>query len=400
MKIKSLIYALLVLGVVISFGSCRDNAAEPIELAEGQQLSFLPSIKGMNEEVIRTRAAESSFFVDDDTISVKITTSRTGATEKNYPYTYKEGTFTGDFKFSPDNTYISKLVALWPAEDSDGRSRIITDQREYENYKQANRLKATGSTENIMPTAAPVPLIFEHEQSRITFRLAGQNANGLIIKSLLLELEGVDLEDGKGERGVGFWAYCEETGTLNARMILPAGVKFGPNKKDDDGRMKIGLVTVGASGSSDKDYRAIMYIPNKTGITLKANHDYLVTLTPEGYDLMATVTISGFSQPNGDHVGIPFQLPVGPNAEAKYEINTVAQLVTISWLLAGDLKGESQSEWLDREFDIVSPVVVSDKIRAEGDRYLNVTKLKANKDKFSNTDKATYSDGITSIFDE
>lgn len=392
MKIRSLKYALLVLGVAASFGSCRDNAAEPIELAEGQQLSFLPSIKGMNEEVIRTRAAESSFFVDDDEISVKITTSRTGAIEKNYPYTYKEGTFTGDFKFSPDNTYISKLIALWPAEDSEGRSKIITDQREYESYKQANRLKATGSTDNIMPTAAPVPLVFEHEQSRITFRLAGQNANGLIIKSLLLELEGVDLGDGEGGRGVGFWAYCEEEGTLNAKMILPAGIQFGPNE-DNDERMKIGLVTVGTAGSSAGDYRGIMYIPNRTNISLVANHDYLVTLTPEGYDLMATITISGFPQPDGDHVGIPFQLPEWNEDAERYDISTVAQLVTISWLLDGDLNGQLKVAWMDREFDIVIPIMVSAKVKAEGERYLKATVLQHNKDKFKNTDNATYSDG-------
>lgn len=398
MKIRSLKHALLALGVVVSFSACRDNVAEPIELAEGQQLSFLPSIKDMNEESIRTRATENSFFADDDKISVKITTSRE-TDEKTYSYTYKGGAFTGDFKFSSDNTYISKLVALWPAENSEGRSKIITDQREYENYKQANRLKATGSTDNIMPTAAPVPLIFEHEQSRITFRLAGQNANGLIIKSLLLELENVDLGD-ETKQKAGFWAYCEEAGTLNAKIILPAGVQFGP-KGENDGRLKIGLITVGAEGTKDKDYRGIMYIPNRIGIELKANHDYLVTLTPEGYDLMATIAISGFPQPDGDHLGIPFQLPVENTEAGRYDISTVAQLVTISWLLDGDLNDEKKSDWNSetRTFDIVRPIVLSDKIRAEKDRYLKASVLQNNKEKFSNRGNVTYSDG-TPVFGE
>lgn len=390
MKIR-LLYALLVLGVAASFSSCRDNAVEPIEPAEGQQLTFLPSVKSMNEEVIHTRATGNVFFEDDDQITVKIKTSRSGAGLVSYPYIYAGGTFTGNFFFTPDQTYITQLEALWPAEGSQGRAQIITDQRKYDDYKQANRLRATGSTENIMPTTAPVPLMFEHEQSRITFRLAGQNANGLIIKSLLLELEKVDLGDGKGSRGVGFWAYCEDKGALNAKMILPAGIQFGPNK-DNDGRMKIGLVTVGTAGNSANDYRGIMYIPNRTNITLKANHDYLVTLTPEGYDLMATVTISHFPQPDGNHVGVPFQLPVENPETGKYEISTVAQLVTISWLLSDDLNGEKYEVWIGREFDIVSSIVVSDKIRTEGDRYLNVAMLKSNEGKFSNTDNATYSD--------
>ena len=389
MKIK-LLYALLVLGVAASFSSCRDNAVEPIEPAEGQQLTFLPSVKSMNEEVIHTRATGNVFFENGDEITVKITTSR-GVTHPNYAYTYADGTFTGGFFFTPDQTYITQLEALWPAEGSQGRAQIITDQRKYDDYKQANRLRATGSTENIMPTTAPVPLVFEHEQSRITFRLAGQNANGLIIKSLLLELENVDLGDGNGTRGVGFWAYCEDKGALNAKMILPAGIQFGPGI-NDTGRMKIGLVTVGTAGNSANDYRGIMYIPNRTNITLKANHDYLVTLTPEGYDLMATVTISGFPQPDGNHLGVPFQLPVQNTETEEYGISTVAQLVTISWLLNDDLNDEKRADWIDRKFNIVSPIVVSDKIRAEGDRYLNVATLKSNEGKFSNTDNATYSD--------
>ena len=129
-----------------------------------------------------------------------------------------------------------------------------------------------------MPTADPVPLVFEHEQSKITFRLAGQNASGLIIKSLLFELKNVDLDDGQGKREVGFWAYCEGTGTLNAEVIVPAGVVFGPGTNDGK-RMKIGLVKVGAEGTTDNDYEGIMYIPNSTHIKLQKNHDYLVTLT-------------------------------------------------------------------------------------------------------------------------
>ncbi len=402
MKIKSIIYALMALGVAVSATSCRNDGNDPVTPAEGQELVLLPSIGKMQEKVITLRSGGSnSFFEDGDKITVKITTSR--EVKSSHEYTYGGSTFTGGFKFTPDNTYIKELVALWPEESSTGRAQVITDQRKYVDYKQANRLKAVGSTKNIMPTAAPVPLVFVHEQSSITFRLAGQNANGLIIKSLLLELK----DNGTGK---GFWAYCGDgsegkdevgKGALNAKMILPEGIHLGPVPAGTEGRMKIGLVTVGEAGSNDKDYRGIMYIPNSTDITLKANHDYVVTLTPEGYDLNAMVYIAGFPQSEG-HVAVPYQLParVGDN---QYEISTLAQLVTISWLLSSeDLSPEwdKTTVWADGKYDIVNPIVVSDKVKAEGKKYLKVGVLNANKGIFINTDNVTYSDGTTKVFSE
>lgn len=397
MKIRILLNMLLALGVVATLGSCRNDITDPVLTGE-IQLTLLPSVEKMDEMKVRMRATGNSFFEDGDEITVRVTTSRTGNPSASYVYTYNGGTFEGGFYFRPDNTYITQLEALWPAEGSQGRMGIITDQRKYVDYKQANRLKAEANTLNIMPTDAPVPLLFTHEQSRITFRLAGQAANGLIIKELLLELK-ADL-DGEGEKGVGFWAYCgdgtenpeeEGKGVLNARMILPAGIQLGQDINDGN-RMKIGLVTVGKEGDDTDDYRGLIYIPNSTNITLEKNTDYLVTLTPEGYDLYATISVGGFDQSDG-HVGIPFQLPVDTDDDDVYEINTVAQLVTISWLLDGDLNGELQSVWSDRNFNIPASIVVSAGVQAEGDRYLKASVLQTNKGKFSNPENATYSDG-------
>lgn len=387
MKIKSLIYSGLLIGILLIAGSCKSDATDPLLSGEEIQLELLPSIKEMTEVTIKTRIAGNQFFQSDDVITVKITTNRGGT--QSYPYTYDSGIFTGGFNFPPDNTYITKLVAVWPAEGSEGRSKVITDQREYENYKQANRLKAMGTTENIMPTAAPVPLMFEHEQSRVVFRMAGQNANGLIIKELLLELAADINENGINQKS-GFWAYCEEEGALNAKLILPAGSQLGEGGSEDE-LMMIGLATVGQAGTSEFDYRGVIYIPRSTNIMLESNHDYLVTLTPEGYDLYASISITGFNQSEG-HVAIPFQLPV-MNGNGMYEIRTVAQLVTVSWLLSGDLNGEKQTDWQGRSFDIVNSIVVSSKIQAEGDRYLKASVLQSNAGKFSNTENVTFADG-------
>lgn len=390
MNIKSLIYSGLLIAILLLAGSCKNDITDPLLSGDEIQLELLPSIAEMNEVTIKTRISGNRFFDVGDKITVNITTSREGATSESYTYTYGgDATFTGGFNFPPDNTYIKELVALWPEEGSEARKKVITDQRKYEDYKQANRLKAMASTQNIMPTAAPVPLLFEHEQSRMVFRMAGQNANGLIIKELLLELQ-ADIDENETNKKSGFWAYCEEEGVLNARLILPSGSQFGEDS-DSDGLMMIGLATVGRAGTNDFDYRGVIYIPRSTDIELEPNHDYLVTLTPEGFDLFATITIDGFPQSEG-HVAIPYQLPVDTDGDGIYEISTVAQLVTISWLLAGDLNGELQTDWLAREFDIVSPIVVSAKIQAEKDKYLKASVLEARKGLFSNTNKVTYAD--------
>lgn len=398
MKIKSLIYSLLIFGGVVSLGSCQNDVNDPLPVGEGQQLTLLPSVADRNKVEVRA-AGNIPFFENGNDITVQVKTSRTGSDFVSYPYTYNNGTFAEKaqgqgFFFPADQTFISELKAFWPSFEN--RGAVITDQRDLDQFKLANRLTAHVTEANIMPTADPVPLVFQHEQSKITFRLAGQNASGLIIKSLLFELENVDLDDGQGERQVGFWAYCEGTGTLNAEVIVPAGVVFGPGINDGK-RMEIGLVKVGAEGTTDNDYEGIMYIPNSTHIKLQKNHDYLVTLTPEGYDLMATISIAGFPQPDGDHVGVPFQLPVLNEETERYEISTIAQLVTVSWLLTGDLNGELQSDWSTRTFDIVNDIEVSDRIKAEGDRYLNISTLNNYKNQFSNADKVTYSDG-TNVF--
>lgn len=402
---RTIYFALLALGIATTFGSCRNDIADPVPIDE-VQLTLLPSVEKMDEAEIRTRASEASFFQNGDIITVTVTTSRSGNPASNHAYSYNSGMFTGNFYFRPDMTYITQLVAVWPALGSRARVETITDQRRYVDYRQANWMKAEDTSKNIMPIAAPVPLLFTHEQSRVTYRLAGQNANGLIIKELLLELT-ADL-DGSGEKkGHGFWAYCGDRtedpeeigeGALNVRMILPAGVNLGPYTGDSNGRTRIGLVTVGAAGRTDLDYRALIYFPNSTNIKLEPNTDYLVTLTPEGYDLYATISVGGFSQSEG-HVAIPFQLPVLNSATNRYDISTVAQLVTISWLLDRDVNGELKSEWLVREFDIPNSIVVSAKVQAEGERYLKASVLKNNKTKFTKTNNAVYSDN-TPVFGE
>ena len=347
MKINSILYTLATLAAFSLLSGCQSDTENPAETGE-TTLSFSPTVEGMSQEGV-TRAA-GAFFNAGDQITVKSLTSRPGATEATNAYTYNtSGIFTGSIRFRLDNTYIKHITALWPTEAVRAQS-IITDQRALEDYRKADRLKAEANTDNIMPTAEPIPLNFKHEQSRLTFRLAGQNANGLIIKELIVELKAN--VNGRGPEAAAFWAYCKDNG--NAELILPPGVEL----KGVTEPLMIGLVTVGSKGNSNKDYRGGIYIPATTDITLEASTDYLVTLTPQGYNMSAHITIETFF-PGEGYIGIPIQMPEKVS-EGNYKINTVTQLVTLSRLLAGGyIKGEDAAIWKSYQYVIDDNLAMS-----------------------------------------
>jgi hypothetical protein len=372
MRIQSIIYTTVLLGLTSSFIGCQSENDSNIDGTE-HILSLSPTVQDMAEQAL-TRGL-NSFFYDGDQIDVNITTSRS-ATIQSFTYTYGAATniFSGDFRFNLDNTSISKLEALWPSKDVRDEG-LITDQRELKDYQKADRLKAEASTINIMPTAEPIPLAFKHEQSRLTFRLAGQNANGLVIKDLILELT-------YNSDKLAFWAYCKADGT--AELILPENVQIG-SPLADGGRMMVGLVTV-AGATANSTYRGAIYIPNSTNIQTVASTDYLVTLTPEGYNLTASITIRGFSQDEG-HVGIPIQMPKYNSATGKYEITSTLQLVTLSLLLKGGyIKDQDASVWRSYQYSLDSAVTMTD----NGKQYYKPIDVAL---------KGIFFDGVTAIKD-
>ena len=372
MRIRYIIYSIVLLGLTFSFIGCQSEDNSNIDGKE-HILSLSPTVQDMAEQAL-TRSL-NSFFYDGDQIDVNITTSRS-ATIQSFSYTYGAATniFSGDFRFNLDNTSISKLEALWPSKDVRDEG-LITDQRELKDYQKADRLKAQASTINIMPTAEPIPLAFKHEQSRLTFRLAGQNANGLVIKDLILELT-------YNSDKLAFWAYCKADGT--AELILPENVQIR-SALADGGRMMVGLVTV-AGATANSTYRGAIYIPNSTNIQTVASTDYLVTLTPEGYNLTASITIRGFSQDEG-HVGIPIQMPKYNSATGKYEIVNTLQLVTLSLLLKGGyIKDQDPSVWRSYQYSLDSAVTMTD----NGKQYYKPIDVAL---------KGIFYDGVTAIKD-
>jgi len=78
MKIKSLIYSLLIFGGVVSLGSCQNDVNDPLPVGEGQQLTLLPSVADRNKVEVRA-AGNIPFFENGNDITVQVKTSRTGA---------------------------------------------------------------------------------------------------------------------------------------------------------------------------------------------------------------------------------------------------------------------------------------------------------------------------------
>lgn len=362
MKRNNIFYLTITAFALSTLTACQAEDENAVSGGE-DTLTFRSSVRDMNEETL-TRTGEKNFFNVGDKISVDITTSRS-SNGSPHTYTYNaSGVFTGDFKFNLDNTYITKLVANWPGSDVQNDKKIILDQREDKAFQEADRLQATVDNINIMPTKEPIPLTFEHKQSRFSFRMAGQNANGLNIQSVILELqydENYGINSSPKKTSGAFWAHCP--GGETAELILVPGIIVAAS--DNGGsfikvgnRFMIGQATV---GNESTQYTGGIWLDDQVIVTLEAGKDYVVTLTPEGYNLIATITIGGFGQNEG-FVGIPIQMPT-PKAGATdtYEINNVIQLVTLSRLLKGGyIANQDATIWKSYNYIIMGTTVMTD----------------------------------------
>lgn len=343
------------------------STQEPSNMSEdgkGAVLSLLPTIEGTEGQPLTRSVITNKFFKNNDEISVNITTSRMSSTAapQKYTYTYKDGTFSGKdgngFIFELDNTSITQLVASWPSEESKAEKGIILDQRKDEDFLQADELEAKVEQCNIMPTAAPLPLIFNHTQSRLSFRLAGQNANGLFIKSLILELKYYDAVTSTPNKAGAFWAHCNDSEL--AELILPAKTTIksenATSTVNSTERYMIGMVTLDGA----IPYTGGIWLDNSTSVELKAGYEYIVTLTPEGYNLVASFEIHGFGQNEG-YIGIPVQLPTAKAiGSTEYQIDNSTQLVTLSRLLAGEVNIETVDAWEERTYTLKEGLQISD----------------------------------------
>ena len=293
-----------------------------------RELSFAPVVEDMHSA---TRSDGNDFFETGFAIDVNIATT-VQTQPKTYNYVYGTGgIFEGNppFRFTMDDDYITTLEAVWPA-GTDDNTAFITDQRLYENFRRADRLKATGVLQGVMPTDAPVPLYFERQNTMLEFELAGQNTVGLVIKSLLIELKNPSGDP------TAYWAYCGSDNG-HAQLILPPNTVI----EAEDGYL-IGTLTV-----VPNDHYTIIF--PATNVTLEAGKRYLCTLTPQGYPMNIYATIGGWnSAGDNEGIGIPFQQPT-PNVDGSFRIDIPQQLITMSYLIRHYADGTT-FDWLTRTY--------------------------------------------------
>lgn len=337
-RVKQYLSGITLLVVVLfSVSSCSENT-ENDRKGHGvdEELTFEPFVTA---EGPWTRGYANDFFEIGHSIDVKILTSVPGAVVESYNYVYQSnGIFTGDpgYRFPLNDTYIRTLVATWPEQEiRDGE--MITDQREYENYRQADWLIAVATAGGIMPTDAPVPLFFERENTMLEFELVGQNVAGVNIMELLIELE-------INGDPTACWAYCgEEDG--RAYLILPADTRIVTHEGYMVGRAKV---------DGNPPYTIIMH---ETDITLKQGTRYLVTLTPIGYDMDMYATIGGWTQ-GEEGIGIPFAPPV-PDVNGEFTILDPQQLITMSYLIR-HYNNPASFDWVSRTYNIDPGLVLTE----------------------------------------
>ncbi|MCD8167053.1 MAG: hypothetical protein LUE93_13640, partial [Bacteroides sp.] len=261
------------------------------------------------------RGYGDTFFRTNDEIRVTIQSDNPTGGQGTYPYFYGEdGIFRGNpaYRFSPDDTPVTTLQAVWPA-DASNDGHFIDDQREFDNHRRGDWLVATASTSGIMPTNIPVPLTFNHNNALLEFELVGQNSQGLNIEELLIELE-------VGDEPIACWAYC---GNDNGRasLIVPAGTRFSSSAG-----YLIGTIYAGSSSSR---YTIIM---PQVDYDLQAGMKYLVSLTPRGYNLEVYIRIGGWNDDLDAGIGIPLYHPTEED-NGDYIVRTGAQLITMSYLM-------------------------------------------------------------------
>lgn len=301
--------------------SCNKDDAEP----QGKELTLLPTEAQTNT----TRASSSSFFTAGDQITLAI--NDRGSTT-NYIYQYSNGVFSGistpnTYRFFLDDQVITSITTSWPTIRP---TAWITDQRKDIDFKTCDYMTATLT--NVMPTKESVPIEFVHENSKVVFVLFGQNAAGLKIESLVVDID-----------NVGYWAHIDPI-SGNAELILkPGNVALDAN--EIAGRIKVAGITGSVVFQSSLNY------------TLLANTSYVVSLTPRGDNVYASVSIGGWYQ-NENGVAVPLMKENG-----YYMIHTEAQLFAVAQLINNYKPDAAGVDWTTSNYKLAADIVRSQPLR-------------------------------------
>ncbi|MCC8088995.1 MAG: fimbrillin family protein [Rikenellaceae bacterium] len=318
--------------------SCQNEENKSASGGIGE-LSFSPTVE---DPVYGTvRGLGNNFFEEGNDIDVTIYPHGSNGAGEKYSYVYGgDGVFRGDpdpFYFSLDDNYIDSIIAIWPTEEI-RKQGIVTDQSEYLGYQLADWLTAKASVQGVMPTNVPVPLNFVRENTMLEFELAGQNDNTVDISTLIIELQ----IEGKA---TAFQAYCGDDNG-HAYLILEAGTEI-----ESTVDFLIGTLTV--SNSTDNYY----IILSTVDVTLEAGKRYLVTLTPQGYDIDAYVYIGSW-QETEHGIGIPFA-PPSEDGDGSFSVETPQQLIAMSYLMRHYTDGITYN-WPALTYNISPDIEITD----------------------------------------
>ncbi|MCC8020247.1 MAG: fimbrillin family protein [Rikenellaceae bacterium] len=338
---KKLIY--ICAAAVLAFSCNSDNAESggggtPGDGAAGSALTLSVSVDDRADGSV-SRAVGDEFFGSGYEIDVHLETSYNTATQ-SFVYTYQGNNIfssTSPFYFATDDTYITELTAIWPRQSVRDQG-LLTDQREFENFRLADWLTAEATSLNVMPTDAAVPLNFERDNVLVEFEIAGQNAEGIDIKELIIEIEVEDTP-------TAFWAYCgDENG--HAQILLDKTTSLRSDESYLIGRMKV-----------TDNYEYTIIFP-AVDIDLVPGHRYLVTLTAQGYDIDAYVFIGGWVQPGEYGIGIPFA-PPEPTEDDDFIISQPYQLISMSYLIR-HYPNPDTFVWTERTYVVSDSLIMPD----------------------------------------
>jgi len=337
MTMKRTIYlsAAACLAFFVQGCNTEDAASDSVK-----ELTLFPVVNELNG----TRAVDDEFFKTGSQIEVNLVKLASDGATSNLIYTYEytvdrifKGTPSG-YIFPLDDSYIQSLEARWPR-TADRSDRPKTDQRELEDFLAADWISgglSSSQVNGIMPTDTPVPLVFSRENVLLDFELVGQNTTGLDIESLLIELQNTSGSE-------AYWAYCgNENG--HAELIVEPGSRILSDENYLIGRIRIAGQSI--------DYTIIF---PETDITFEKGYRYLITLTPQGYFMMAYIYISGFAEAE-EGIGIPFQTP--SETDGIFRIETGAQLITMSYLMRHYNDGTTYV-WSTQDYVISDTLVLS-----------------------------------------
>lgn len=334
MKAKYIILNLL---VFLLLAACQTDEKENSRSRATGELTIFPVV---NDEI--TRSTDFEFFGPGSGAEIDLIVSDSRGDTHEHVYWFDDEEHVHIFRsdapyyFPLDDTYIKELTAVWPREEV-REFGVPYDQRNSSDFRNADWL-ISELPFSIMPTESQVMLHFERENSKLHFQLTGQNALGLDITELTIEL----CDNNRQPLDTAFKAYCDPT-TGIAQIVISPGTRLYAVPGGMIGALKVNNL-----------YYYTMIFPDGVDLETEPKTRYMVTLTPNGYNMTMEVTIEEFQSNTNPGIGIPFQKP--SSVDGSYMINNAVQLVTLGYLVRHYSEDTGGVDWRTQTYFVSEDV--------------------------------------------